>query len=77
MVIETFIRDGLVLSRESELDEHEGHNWEASERLSDNPVEFTVWGRCWTCNNHLKIESVSIEGPEVDEPDDEYWEAQP
>ena len=52
------------------MDEHEGHQVEASETLYDNVIEHTRWGVCLTCSHtgadgvwvavDVMIKSVSI-----------------
>lgn len=34
------------------MDEHRGHEVEASETLYDNRIEYTRWGHCLTCSHY-------------------------
>lgn len=49
-----------VLRRESQKDEHEGHNWERTETLYDNSVEYVAWAFCYECNTDFFAEMTTI-----------------
>jgi hypothetical protein len=51
---------GLNLYLASEKHLHEGHNYELTETLHDNAVEYCVWAYCHTCKAEFWYENVGI-----------------
>ena len=56
----TYHHDGAVIARSTQTDEHVGHLTERAETISDNPIEFTEWGYCATCEREFMIKSDTI-----------------
>jgi hypothetical protein len=44
----------------TELPAHEGHKFEPTETLYDNPVEHTAWAWCDTCKTDFWLSSVEF-----------------
>lgn len=51
---------GPDLRFKTQVDEHEGHEVEASETLYDNALEYTRWGYCLTCNKEVMLHSQEV-----------------
>lgn len=45
---------GVRVKVVTEKDEHEGHDWEATETLADNSIEYTRWAYCSDCKKEFK-----------------------
>lgn len=45
----------------TEVEDHEGHEWEPSETLYDNAIEHTRWGYCHDCRHDFMIESWMVD----------------
>lgn len=44
----------------TEYDEHEGHDYWQQGKIYDNPVEYTDWYHCDTCDKDFMMLSVTI-----------------
>ncbi|MCP3881213.1 MAG: hypothetical protein GY701_22895 [Sulfitobacter sp.] len=51
-------------------DDHEGHDWEVTERLEDNPAEWAEHAVCWDCGVAFVYKDSAI----VDEEEEAYYQ---